>query len=179
METDVAAAIDGDNETATALTDLVIGICAVALLEMTTFDAEVTSGGVLTDTNHHRRHQQADSTSLRRLTHSGAPFSPPDPGVNVSLEAILQDAEENDESLASGLIYIADISVDYEVVYRYPPVLRNTHDDGVVSWRDIYSLLDLRISHAYMKKYDASSSIQATSQCTIFQLQSYGSEGKG
>jgi hypothetical protein len=65
-------------------------------------------------------------------------------------------------------------------IYRDPPVLRNNHDNGVVStWRDIYSILDLRISHAYMDQHDDYSSIQATLQCTTFQFQSYGSGGKG
>jgi hypothetical protein len=46
---------------------------------------------------------QADTTPMRRTTHSGIPFSPPR-GDDVSL-ARLKNVEQNDDSLASGSLY--------------------------------------------------------------------------
>jgi hypothetical protein len=66
-------------------------------------------------------------------------------------------------------------------VQRDPSVLWNTHDDGVVSFTrcNIYSILDICISHVYMDQHADSLSIQATLKCTTFQFESYRREGEG
>jgi hypothetical protein len=59
--------------------------------------------------------------------------------------------------------------------------LWNTHNDGVVSftWRDIYILLDVCISHVYTDQHYDSSFIQETPKYTTLQFKSYGSEWEG
>jgi hypothetical protein len=66
-------------------------------------------------------------------------------------------------------------------VYRDLSVLWNTHDDGVVSFTrcNIYSILDICISHVYTDQQDDSLLIQATPKCTKNQFESYKREGEG
>jgi hypothetical protein len=110
------------NDTDTTLTDRSkIYVVAGSVLE-STFGDQARAGDALTDTILHRRQQrysvagrqyqqettnvmdhQADTTPVRRTTHSGTPFSPRR-GDDVSL-ARLKNVEQNDDSLASGSLY--------------------------------------------------------------------------
>jgi hypothetical protein len=66
--------------------------------------------------------QQADSTPLRRTTHSVTPLYPPRRGDKTSIEDILKNVEDNHDSFASGSIYTCgDDNLDDDEDEDAPP----------------------------------------------------------